>query len=67
MHNYESSMDAKQHLKLNVGITAILTVVLGIVVITSNGGNVYFTWGPDENLHFVFVLTNFDHKTYFCC
>lgn len=52
-------MDAKQYLKINVGITAVLTIVLGIVVITSNGGNVYFTWGPDENLHFVsFTIDN---------
>ena len=46
-------MNTKQRLKLNVGITAVLTVVLAILAITSNGGNVYFTWGPDENLHFI--------------
>ena len=53
MHNQFSTMNTKQRLKRNVSITAVLTLVLGILVITSNGGNVYFTWGPDENLHFV--------------
>ena len=38
---------------MSVGISAFFTLVLGIVVLISNGGNVYFTWGPSEDLHFI--------------
>ena len=52
-------MNNKQRLKFNVGLSAVLTIVLGILVITSDGGNSYFKWGPDENLHFVsFTIDN---------
>lgn len=45
--------DEKQRLRFYVTLISTLTVSLGVFVITSNGGNVYFNWGPDESLHFV--------------
>ena len=43
----------KQRLRFYVTLISILTISLGVFVITSNGGNVYFNWGPDKSLHFV--------------
>lgn len=43
----------KYSIKTNVAIIAILTIVLGVVVVVSDGGSTYFKWGPDDNLHFI--------------
>jgi len=43
----------KDSIKTNVAIIAILTIVLGVVVVVSDGGSTYFKWGPDDNLHFI--------------
>ena len=49
----DEEMDRKKKMRINIIIIAILTLILGILVITSDGGNVYFKWGPNKNLHFI--------------
>jgi hypothetical protein len=46
-------MKTKQLIKINVSIITILTLILAILLIAGDGGNAYFAFGPDVNLHFV--------------
>lgn len=49
----DAASDKKDSIKTNIVIVAILTIVLAVVVVVSDGGNAYFKLGPDKNLHFI--------------